>query len=70
MRSGPASSFGRLGRVDGDASAVDSADAGNELAEPEGLDDVVVGRHLEQQNPVDLVIPCGHDDDRHSRSVS
>ena len=42
--------------------------AGHELAETERLDDVVVGPELEQQDPVDLVAPSAHDDDRHVRS--
>ncbi|HSK96303.1 MAG TPA: hypothetical protein VK891_06780 [Euzebyales bacterium] len=41
--------------------------AGHQLAEPERLDDVVIGAQLEPQHPVGLVTTRGDDDDRHLR---
>ena len=41
--------------------------AGHELAEPEGLGDVVVGADLEGDHSVDLVRPGAHHDHRDSR---
>ena len=45
------------------------ADARHELTEAEGLHDVVVGGHLEQEDAVDLVLACSHHDDRDPRSL-
>ena len=45
--------------------ARDGADAGDQLAQPERLDDVVVGAELEPDDPVGLLAARGDDDDRH-----
>ena len=45
--------------------ALHRADAGDELAEPERLHDVVVGADLQEPDAVELVLAGGDDDDRH-----
>ena len=45
--------------------ALHGPDPSHELAEAEGLDDVVVGTELEKSHPVELVLAGGHDDERH-----
>jgi hypothetical protein len=45
--------------------AGDGADPRHQLAQPERLDDVVVGAELEQDHPVDLLAARRHHDDRH-----
>ena len=45
----------------------DRADTGDELAEPERLDDVVVRAELQSDDAVDLVTARGDDDDRDVR---
>ena len=65
MTSGPNSWWPPRGLPWASDPALDGPDAGHELAEPERLHDVVVGSQLEQQDAVDLVGTCGHDDDRH-----
>ena len=51
------------------ARRVHGADARDELAEAERLDDVVVGAELEADDAVDLLAPRGHHDDRHVASA-
>jgi len=49
----------------GHAATGDGTNARDELAEPEGLHDVVVGAEFEADDPVHLLRTRGHDDDRH-----
>ena len=41
--------------------------AGDQLAQPERLGDVVVGTHLQADHRIDLRVACGHHDDGHLR---
>ena len=56
---------GVVGRRHRRAATDDGADARDELAEAERLDDVVVGAELQPDDPVDLFGARGHHDDRH-----
>lgn len=55
---------GGLGRLGGRTAAQQRADAGEQLGEPEGLGDVVVGARVEADDGVHLVGACGQDEDR------
>ena len=57
---------GRRGGRGGARAAQDGADAGDELAGAERLDDVVVGAELEAQHAVGLVAAGGEHDHRHA----
>ena len=57
---------GRRGRRGRARAAQDGADAGDELAGAERLDDVVVGAELEAQHAVGLVAAGGEHDHRHA----
>ena len=48
----------------------DRADPGDQLAQPERLDDVVVGAELEPDDAVGLLAAGGHDDDRDARALA
>ena len=61
------SSRGASSRVASTGAAGDRTDPGDELAEAEGLHQVVVGAELETEDPVDLVPSGGEHDDRHRR---
>jgi D-alanyl-D-alanine carboxypeptidase/D-alanyl-D-alanine-endopeptidase (penicillin-binding protein 4) len=43
----------------------DGSDARHQLSQPEGLDEVVVGAELQPDDPIGLLAPGAHDDDRH-----
>ena len=61
---------GRRGGRGGARAAQDGADAGDELARAERLDDVVVGAELEAQHAVGLVAAGGEHDHRHALAVA
>ena len=48
----------------------DGTDAGDQLAQPERLDDVVVGAELEADDSIRFLAARGHDDDRHLRPLA
>jgi len=52
----------------GPRSSHDGAYAGEQLAEPERLDDVVVRSQFEAENTIDLLATSGDDDDRYVRA--
>ena len=49
---------------DGCGASGNGPDTRNELAEPEGFDEVVVRAEFEEHDPIDLLTACRHDDDR------
>src|SRR5206468_2752561 len=64
---GEAADLQHAGRKTPGAATRDGADAGDQLAQAEGLHDVVVGAELEADDAVALLAARGDDDDRHVR---